>query len=75
MSIKQSVYPQLNLNKRWENWSIYLIFTTVLWWLSLIPVSVFRLKKEDTEENSEDGSEGDLEKNTAGEQSWWGMKR
>ena len=40
-------------------------FTTMCWWLSLIPCSVFRLeKKEDSEENSEDASEGDPEENT-----------
>ena len=36
--------------------------------ISLITGSVFRLKNEDTEENSEDASEGDCEENTAGEQ-------
>ena len=56
-------------------WLIYLIFTTVCWWLSLIPGSVFRLKKEDLEENSEDVSEGDREENIAGEQAWHGTKR
>ena len=45
------------------------------WWLSLIPGSVFRLKKEDSEENSEDVSEGDREENIAGEQAWHGTKR
>ena len=74
MSIKQSVHPQLNLYKR-QVWLIYLIFTTVCWWLSLIPGSVFRLKKEDLEENSEDVSEGDREENIAGEQAWHGTKR
>ena len=42
---------------------------------SLIPGSGFRLKKEVTEGNSEDSSEGDPEENTAGEQPWWGTKR
>ena len=68
MSMKQSVHPQLNLYKRQQVWLIYLIFTTVCWWLSLIPGSVFRLKKADSKENSEDASEGDPEENTAGEQ-------
>ena len=36
-------------------------FTTVFWWLSLIPGSGFRLKKEVTEGNSEDSREGDPE--------------
>ena len=75
MSMKQSVHPQLNLYKRQQVWLIYLIFTTVCWWLSLIPGSVFRLKKEDSEENSEDVSEGDREENIAGEQAWHGTKR
>ena len=74
MSMKQSVHPQLNLYKR-QIWLIYLIFTTVCSWLSLIPGSVFRLKKEDSEENSEDASEGDPEENIAGEQHWHGTKR
>ena len=73
MTMKQSVHPQLNLYKR-QVWLIYLIFTTVCWWLSLIPGSVFRLKKEDLEENSEDVSEGDREENIAGEQAWHGTK-
>ena len=68
----------------WNNWTwirdnniecFYQIFTTVCWWLSLIPGSVFRLKKEDSEENSEDVSEGDPEENIAGEQAWHGTKR
>ena len=37
--------------------------------------SAFRLKKEDSEKNSEDASEGDPEENTAGEQPWHGTKR
>ena len=74
MSMKQSVHPQLNLYKR-QIWLIYLIFTTVCSWLSLIPGSVFRLKKEDSEENSEDVSEGDREENIAGGQAWHGTKR
>ena len=69
-----NLHQPINLYKRWQEWSIYPIFTTVFWWLSLIPGSVFRLKK-DTEENSEDSSEGDPEENTAGEQPWWGTKR
>ena len=75
MSMKQSVHPQLNLYKRQQVWLIYLIFTTVCWWLSLIPGSVFRLKKADSKENSEDASEGDPEENTAGEQPLHGTKR
>ena len=70
-----NLHPQFNWYKRWSEWSIYPIFTTVFWWLSLIPGSGFRLKKEVTEENSEDSSEGDPEENTAGEQPWWGTKR
>jgi hypothetical protein len=50
-------------------------FTTVFWWLSLIPGSGLRLKKEVTEKNSEDSSEDDSEENTAGEQPWRGTKR
>ena len=73
MSMKQSVHPQLNLYKR-QVWLIYLIFTTVCSWLSLIPGSVLRVKKEDSEENSEDVSEGDREENIAGEQAWHGTK-
>ena len=73
MSMKQSVHPQLNLYKR-QVWLIYLIFTTVCSWLSLIPGSVLRVKKEDSEENSEDVSEGDREENIAEEQAWHGTK-
>ena len=47
----------------------------MFWWLSLIPGSGFRLKKEDTEKKSEDSSEDDSEENTAGEQPWRGTKR
>ena len=47
----------------------------MFWWLSLIPGSVFRLKKEDTEGNSEDSSEDDPEENTVGEQPWRATKR
>ena len=74
MSMKQSVHPQLNLYKR-QVWFIYLICTTVCLWLSLIPGSVLRVKKEDSEENSEDVTEGDPEENIAGEQAWHGTKR
>ena len=56
--------------KRRQDWSIYLIYTTVFWWHSSILVSVFRLKKEDTKDNSEDANEGDREENRAGEQLW-----
>ena len=56
-----NLHPQFNLYKRQQEWSIYPIFTTVFWWLSLIPGSGFRLKKEDTEENYEDASEGNTE--------------
>ena len=70
-----NLHPSFNLYKRWQEWSIYPIFTTVFGWLSLIPGSGFRLKKEDTENNSEDSSEDDPEENTAGEQPWWGTKR
>ena len=69
------LHPQFNLYKRQQEWSIYPIFTTVFWWLSLIPGSGFRLKKEDTEKKSEDSSEDDSEENTAGEQPWRGTKR
>ena len=75
VSKKQSVHPPLNMYRIRQDWSTYLIFTTVFWWLSFIPVSVFRLKKEDKEKNSKDASEGDREKNTAGEQPWWGIQR
>ena len=30
VSMKQSVLPQLNLNKRQQDWSIYLIFNIVI---------------------------------------------
>ena len=69
-----NLHQQFNLYKRWQEWSIYPIFTTVFWWLSLIPGSVFRLKK-DTEENSKDASEVDTEEHTAGEQPWRAIKR
>ena len=70
-----NLHSSFNLYKRWEEWSIYPIFTTVFWWLSLIPGSGFRLKKGDTEKNSEDSSEDDSEENTAGEQPWRQTKR
>jgi hypothetical protein len=70
-----NLHPSFNIYKRWQEWSIYQIFTTVFWRLSLDPGSAFSLKKEDTEENSEDASEGDPLENTAGEQSWRGTKR
>ena len=70
-----NLHPSFNLYKRWQEWSIYPIFTTVFWWLSLIPGSGLRLKKEVTEKNSEDSSEDDSEENTAGEQPWRATKR
>ena len=70
-----NLHPSFNLYKRRQEWSIYPIFTTVFWRLSLVSGSGFRLKKEDTEENSEDASEVDPEENIAGEQPWWGTKR
>ena len=60
--------------KRRQDWSIYLIYTTVFWWHSSILGSVFRLKKEDTKDNSEDANEGDREENRAGEQLWQELK-
>ena len=61
MSMNQIVHPKLNMCKWRQDWSIYLVFTTFLW-LSLIPGSGFRLKKEAVEENYEDASEGVLRK-------------
>ena len=62
-----NLHPSFNLYKRRQEWSIYPIFTTVFWRLSLVSGSGFRLKKEDTSENSEDASEVDPEENIAGE--------
>jgi hypothetical protein len=56
LSMKRSVHPQLNIYKRRQDLSIYLIVTTVFLSLSLTPSSIFRLKKEDTKGNSEDDS-------------------
>ena len=74
MSMKQfyihnSTYIRDNRNDRFTQF-LLLCFDD-----SLIPGSGFRLKKEVTEGNSEDSSEGDPEENTAGEQPWWGTKR
>ena len=63
MSMKQSVHPQLNVCKRQQGLSIYLIFTNFVWWILRIFGFVFRLKKWDTEGNSEDDSKGDPEEN------------
>ena len=75
MSMKQSVHPQLNAYQRQQGLFIYLIFTYVFWWIVLISGFVFRLKKGDTEGNSEDDSKGDPEENTACVQHWRGTKR
>ena len=76
MSMKQSVHPQLNVCKRQQGLSIYLIFTNFVWdefYGFLVLFSDW--KKWHTEGNSEDDSKGDPEENTACVQHWRGMKR